>query len=150
MLQKKCILLLTMVVLLLVLSCRNNPRLCEKSREMNFINKAGYCFTGFESISVDEQNSETICHLLNDSSSLTEEVSVKSNSGFIEVTTNGEITFFIIFSDLNGPVIRYNRVYFRNDRLVLKVMKLLEMELRDDAAKECFSPILEKLSKKSD
>ncbi len=120
-----------------VFSCREKKQICLADQELIVVNKADYCFTGYGEVKLDKKNSNLICNLLSDLSPISEEVFVNMNSGYIEVFSNNQSVFSIIFSDTNGSVIRFNRSYYRNKKLISSIMKSLNMKPREDAHEDC-------------
>lgn len=132
----KTIIILFQAFLFLAVSCKSKEQKnCSYGKEMIIRNKAEYCFLGSKTEKID---SDIICKELKNNSQIAEGVSTQLNSGFIEIIDNNKVLFFIIYSDLNGPVIRSNGIFYRNDKLVLNVMKQLKMKMRVDATKECY------------
>ncbi|MBW1296903.1 hypothetical protein [Aquimarina litoralis] len=103
-------------------SCNTENNNCNQNNcdELILTNKTIKTVNGINSIYLKDKESLTnICNLLNNHNKGIN-VEVRNNKGFIEVACakNRETYFHIIFSKANGPIIRYQRKYYKNDELV--------------------------------
>lgn len=127
------------IILLLTLGCKNfitNESNLD-STKVRLINKAPFCFSGKEFKVLNNIESQKIIQLFTQSTPISKPINVRLNSGFVEITDQKEFTFFVIFSDIDGTIIRHEKKYFNNKELISKIMLLLDLRRKKGASEEC-------------
>lgn len=135
--NRKYLFICLLQIILITISCKSKDKFCTSNQNLILINKAEYCFSGLKSKKLEKKESKWICERLNHLSLIEEEVSVNVNYGFIEVQSDKDTLFFVIFSDLNGLIIRYNGKHYNGDEFISKIMKMLNMNLKKNSAEDC-------------
>lgn len=128
-----------LITALLLVECTAKKNICEVDiKTLTLVNKASYCYTGISSKKIlNIREIESICLEINNLSNPIEDTYVNVNYGYINVLNSNRVLFSLIFSDYNGPIIRFKGNYYHSDKIKSKLMNQLELKLKEDTPTEC-------------
>nr|WP_321221510.1 hypothetical protein [uncultured Psychroserpens sp.] len=120
------------------IGCKSEIKKLCPSDELIFISKAKSCYDGKNQTFLNsEKEINLICDKLESLSAPINNASVNFNKGFVEVYSENEILYIIIFSEDNGAIIRYQQDYYYNNSLVNKSLEYLNMSLKKNLPGDC-------------
>ncbi|WP_459209970.1 hypothetical protein [Aquimarina rhabdastrellae] len=122
-----------LIVFTCIISCNSIDENSDNDsgKEITLINKTNKAFKSINTITLkDKRSLNTIYNLLK-YSNRSINAKVRNNRGYIEVvySKSHKNYFYIIFSETDGPIVRYKRKYYKNDELIKLIEGYLKLNI---------------------